>query len=83
MRSKKLQIFFHSNSGLGGHFQHYHSGADCLDIAACRRPVELNGLGQIHLGDYRDIGAVENGWVLERFVLAFSDGDKNQPQVFP
>src|SRR5271155_2440385 len=54
MRNKKIQIFFHSNSGLGGHFQHFHSGADRLDIAACHGPVEFNRLGQIHLRDYRD-----------------------------
>ena len=36
----------------------------------------IHGFGQIGFGDHRQIRAVEDGWVFERLVFAFGDGQE-------
>ena len=43
--------------------------------------VELDGRGQVHLGDDGHVGRVEDGRVLERLVLALGHREEDQPQV--
>ena len=54
-----------------------------LDIPDQGGLVELDGLGEIDLGDDRDVGAVEDRRVLERLVLAFGHGNEHETKVLP
>jgi len=48
-----------------------------LDVLACSIPIEFNGVGEVNLRDYRDIGTVEDCGIFERLVLSFSDGEQD------
>ena len=48
----------------------------------CGRGVELDSFGQVELGDYGDVRAMEDGGIIERFVFAFGDREENEAQVF-
>ena len=60
--------------------QNRHAGPDGPDIFVGGRGVELDGLGQVELGDYGDVRAIEDGGILERFVLALKSSGRRARQ---
>ncbi len=56
-----MEDVLHAGSGLGADLDDLHSGSHTLDIATSGSDIEIGSLGQIHLGDNRDIGTVEDG----------------------
>jgi hypothetical protein len=59
-----------------------HPRAPALDVSAGGGKVKIGGLGQIHLGDDRHIGAVEDGRILQRLVFAFPGGEQDAAEFF-
>jgi hypothetical protein len=72
----------HAGSGFGGYFEDLHPRPHALDVSAGSGEIKVGGLGQIHLGDDRDIGAVEDGWILQRLVFTFRGGEQDEAEFF-
>ena len=53
-----------------------------LSMFGGQRKVKIGGLGQIHLGDERHIGAVEDGRILQRLVFAFRGREQDEAEFF-
>jgi len=51
-------------------------------ILCCAFPVKLDGGGKIHLRENRDIAAVEEGRILQWFVIAFGDRLEDEADIF-
>jgi hypothetical protein len=69
--SEQPEPVFHPGAVLRRDFDRRHSRAYPLDIAFRGRKIELDGFRQIHLGQYRDICAVENRRIFQRFIFTF------------
>src|SRR5581483_10471110 len=79
--SYESQELLHTIPGFSGDLEDLHPWAYCLNVRQGGDLVEFDGLGQIHLAEYGNIGAVENRWILERLVLSLGDGGEHQAQV--
>jgi hypothetical protein len=51
-----------------------------LACAAC--PIDFDGIGQIDLGDHRDVRAIKDRGIFERLVFALCGRYQHQPQFF-
>ena len=80
MRFQEFQKLIHPLTGFCGEGKNRHAGADGLDIFVCGRGVELDRFGQVELGDYGDVRAIEDGGILERFVLALKSSGRRARQ---
>jgi hypothetical protein len=58
---QKGQPLAHAAPGLGRHAQDFDSQAHGLEISRGRGPIEVHRIRQVDLGDYRDIGAIDDG----------------------
>ena len=59
-----------------------HPGAYALDVSAGSGKIKVGRFGQIHFGNDRDIGAVEDGRVLQRLVFAFGRREQDEAEFF-
>jgi len=65
MRFEEFQKLLHPLTCFCGKGENRHAGADDLDIFVCGGGVELDRFGQVELGDYGDVRAIEDGGVFE------------------
>src|ERR1700722_2743349 len=78
---KKVQNLMHSDSCLGGDFKDFHAGTNALYVTSCGNKVEVCRVGQIHLSDDRDIGAIEDGGIFQRLVFTLSRRKQDEAQL--
>src|ERR1035438_2420961 len=79
---EEAKIIFHSVAALCGKLEYLHAGTHCLNVAIGGLPIEFNRRCQVHFADHRDVSTVEDGWILERFIFSFSNGDENEAEIF-
>jgi hypothetical protein len=53
-----------------------------VDVGERFFALESDDGGEIELREYREIRAVEDGWILQRLVLTFSDGQQHRTHRF-
>src|SRR4051794_28021985 len=80
--SEELKIILHALPGFCGQAKNLHSRPNRFDAPAGGLPVELDCLGQLILANDGNIGAVEDGGILQRFVLTFGDRHQYDAQIF-
>src|SRR6202021_1967269 len=82
LSAEKSRDVIHSYSSLRRDFKDLHAGTNSLNIAASRSQIELRGLGEIHLRDDGDIGAVKYGGILQRLILPLGSRKQNKTDLF-
>jgi hydrogenase small subunit len=78
-----LQPRRHSLSGARRSLLDLDPRAYLIEVVQGFSAVEPCRLGEIGLGDQRQVRAVEDGRVLERLVLALGDGEEHGAQILP
>ena len=56
--AQELENLLHAGSGFAGDLEDLHPRTHALDVSARSGDIKVGCLGQIHLGDDCDIGAV-------------------------
>jgi hypothetical protein len=44
--------------------------------------LNSTALGQVHLGNDRNVGGIKNGRIFKRLIFSFRDREQNHPQIF-
>ena len=83
-RRQLVQLLFPSRHALAAArrgLQHLEAGANLPQVVQRQRAVEADRFGEIDLGDHGEVGAVEDGRILERLVLALGHRQQHDAQV--
>src|SRR5579863_6981678 len=80
--AQKIKKGLHAFAGFGREFEDAHAGTHGMNVAICGLLIKFDRCRQVHLGDDRDVGAVEDGRVFQRLILAFRDREKDQTKIF-
>src|ERR1700722_5293386 len=78
---EEAKIILHPIAALCGKLEYLHAGAHCLNVAIRGLPIEFNRRCQVHFADHRDVGTVEDSWILQWFVFSFRHGDENEAEI--
>src|SRR5665213_1108766 len=81
-RRDELEPAIHAASGLRRDVQDFDAGAYSLQVLDGGRTIEFHCGGKVGLGDHGDVGAVDDGWVLERLVFALGNRQQHNAQMF-
>jgi hypothetical protein len=73
----------HARPDLRRDLEDLYSRAHAFDISSNRSRVEFCGLGHIHLGNDRDVGAIEDSLIFQRLIFAFGGGEENETKLSP